>query len=329
MAMTRAGSANGSLSFLGSKIGLTLGAIVLTAGITTGGISWHNRAPSPAAAESDTASPDTAIANAVPTNESAVSEAAPPPINGPILWLRTVTADTGKPIPDVQIECLDWGARAAAKRKWFKSDCLGVCAISYEPGTPRLDLTAQKPPFADARILWQRPLGDSIPTNYVLRMERAVLIGGTVVDADDNPVAGATVTWNLNVPDSTLAQTGRPNETYGTKYETTTDQLGQWQLARTAEAIFPYLVGGAKESNCLDSMLAFTARDAPARRQLREGSYVFKLGRAVTARGVVVDENGAPIPKVRVWVAASPIPGDMVSPASEAVLESVRRTGEL
>ena len=302
LAITKAGTAQGLAGVLASKSGLALAAIVVVAGMTTIGLFWHGREPVAVMAGSGAALPEGAAAD--PTHVTAFPEPVLLSANGPFLRLQIVTADTGQPIPDVSIECIDWGRGQQMRRKQLKANRLGLCDVNFEQDTPRLDLTAQKAPFADARVLWRRGVRDTIPTNYVLRMERAVPIGGTVVDADGNPVAGATVTWNLNVPDPSYVQPPRSNEFYGTQYEATTDPQGNWLLARVAGAVIPYLFGGAKESNYLDSKEVFTFRDASAQQQLLQGGYVFKLGAALTANGVVVDESGAPVADASVWMSS-------------------------
>jgi hypothetical protein len=215
-------------------------------------------------------------------------------MNGSVLHLQIVTADTGKPIPNVPIDYFAWGWRTdpngaklrALWQKRFLSNRLGVCDVIYPENIDRLELITGKGPFADTRLLWQRPLGDVIPTNYVLRVERAVAISGTVVDAEGNGVPGAIVTLKLSAPDTAEPKPPQNNEYYGTTFEATTDQAGRWQINRVAGAIIPYLVGDAKESNYVDSDSIFTSRDKSAEQQLRDGTFVFKLGHPVTAEGI-------------------------------------------
>ena len=50
----------------------------------------------------------------------------------------------------------------------------------YPSNISELELTTRKEAFADTRLLWRPPNGDAIPTNYVLQLDRAVPIGGSV-----------------------------------------------------------------------------------------------------------------------------------------------------
>ena len=148
-------------------------------------------------------------------------------------------------------------------------------------------------------LLWRPPNGQSIPTNYVMRVDRPVPIGGSVMDAQGNPVAGAQVSFNQNEDPATLKLPQNHDFTY---VETTTDQDGHWHLNRIAEDMIPRLYGNASQSNYVYSDLAPSAMGKSVEKQLRDGNYIFKLGRAVTAKGIVTDGDGIPIPDAKILV---------------------------
>ena len=78
---------------------------------------------------------------------------------------------------------------------------LGVCEVPVPRATvTELVLVSQRDGFADTRLQWHVERGETIPQEYTLRLARAVSIGGTVMDADGNPVAGAQIGFN-NKPD--------------------------------------------------------------------------------------------------------------------------------
>ena len=304
-AMAGTAGTGGMLGLGYSKIAAAVAGVVLITGLFSALIHYEiKRRSADVPARQPTANQSISAPAVAPVSMTAVT--ATSSSSGLLFSLRVITADTGEPIPDVAVECeIMEGFSPRRERTQWRCNRIGVCNLTYPKRTSRIFLTAEKPPFADVCVRWQRPLGDELPTNYVLRMERAVAISGTVVDADGSPIAGATVTWQLAVPDSRLARTPRIHEYYGTKYETTSDTSGRWQLARMAEAILPYLTGQAADSNHLDSSVLSTARDVQARQQLRDGIYAFQLGTAVTLRGVVVDESGNPVSGAFVSVAGA------------------------
>ncbi len=294
-ATTGTTGANGPASLLTSKLKLALAAVALVAAI---GVVIFLRSGAETSGDRAKAAGSTiaTVAAVPPKNPPPVSQSHTRLHNDAVLHLQIVTADTAKPIPDVPLDYFGWAMWADPEQRKLRTHRLGDCDVIYPTNISRLELITGKEPFADTRIVWRPTLGDAIPTNCILRVERAVPIGGTVVDADGNPVAGAMVTWDLCATDPDVSKSSQSNEFYGTSYEATTDQLGRWQVNRMAGAIIPFLVGVARESNNVDSDSVFTARDKSVENQLREGTYVFKLARPVTAKGMVVDANGTPIP---------------------------------
>ena len=214
------------------------------------------------------------------------------------LHLTIVTADGGKPIPSVRIDYRGW-AGENFKGKHFTSDRFGECDVDYPANITLLELTTRKDGFADTQLLWRPPNGEVIPTNYVLRVDWPVAIGGTVVDPDGKPVAGAKVGWN-NQDDPSINKT--PQSHNFQWIETTTDANGKWRINRMAEDMIPTIYGGASHSNYVGTALLFAGRDPAVEKQLRDGTHVFHLGRALTVRGIVVDGGGNPVPDANILV---------------------------
>jgi len=214
------------------------------------------------------------------------------------LHLTLVTADGGKPIPSAAIEYRGW-AGGQFKGKHFTSDRFGECDVDYPTNITELELRINKDGFADTQLLWRPPNGEAIPTNYVVRIDWPVAIGGTVVDAEGKPVAGAKVGWN-NPDDPAIIKT--PQSHNFQWIETTTDDSGKWRINRMADEIIPTIYGSARHTNYVSTGLVFAGRDREVEKQLQEGTHVFHLGRAVTVRGIVVDGDGAPVPDAKILV---------------------------
>src|SRR6185437_13375966 len=130
------------------------------------------------------------VASLLATNLPVV--ARPEVQGGRVLHLQLVTADSGKPIPNVPIEYYAFLSDNFI-HKFIATDRLGECDVQYPTNVTKLELTTRKDGFADTRLLWLPSHGDVIPTNYVARIDWPVAIGGRVVDAIGKPVAGAKV----------------------------------------------------------------------------------------------------------------------------------------
>ena len=168
--------------FTASKTKLALGTIaaVLIATLTIMVVSHHP----------DAGISEKTVAIVAPTNSTMIVSATNIPAiavpviasvpskvtNGSVLHLEIITADTGKPIPMVPIDYRGW-AGGKFEGKQLMSDRFGKCDVVYPTNNTELELTTRKDGFADTRLLWHPSNGDIIPTNYVLRIDRPVLIG--------------------------------------------------------------------------------------------------------------------------------------------------------
>ncbi|HTQ50272.1 MAG TPA: sigma-70 family RNA polymerase sigma factor, partial [Candidatus Acidoferrales bacterium] len=253
---------------------------------------------SPAAVAATNASATVSATNLSATMVPAKAGVPSKVTNGLVLHLEIVTADTGKPIPMVPI---DYRGQAGGnfEVRQIISDRFGKCDVVYPTNIAELELTTRKDDFADTRLLWRPPNGEIIPTNYVLRIDRPVPIGGTVVDADGHPVAGAKVGWNH---EDDPANVKLPQSHDFAWIETTTDQAGRWRINRIAEDMLYRIYGSAGHSNYVHSTLLFAGRDKSVEEQLRAGTQVFKLGKSVAAIGIVTDADGTPVAEASILV---------------------------
>jgi RNA polymerase sigma factor (sigma-70 family) len=219
-----------------------------------------------------------------------------------ILHLAIVTSDGGKPIPNMPIGYRGWSG-TELKRKEFTADRFGECNVDYPTNITELELTTRQDGFADTQLLWCRTHGETIPTNYVLRIDWPATIGGQVVDDGGNPVPGATVGWNHQDDPATMKVP--QNHNFGW-IETTTDEKGKWRINRMAQEMIHAIYGSARHSNYVSSGLIFAGRDRTVEKQLRNGTYVFKLRKAATKAatitGIVVNSDGQPVPDAQVLV---------------------------
>ena len=205
--------------------------------------------------------------------------------------LTLLTTDTGKPIPNVVVE------RERDTQGKFLSQRDGTVQVTYPKSSKELQLTTRLDGFADTRLRWSLERGETVPATYTLRLERAVPIGGTVVDADGKPVAGAKV--GLNHEDDLATASRTENHEFGW-IEVATDDQGRWRVNRFAADILPGLYGYASHPDHVPTLSVHVSRDPALEPALRAEKHVFHLRRAVTISGTVVDTEGNPVAGAKV-----------------------------
>lgn len=155
---------------------------------TAGGVSTSAASAAPGG---EASTPGDGVA--VKVNTSASVRPADSDADPEALMLTFLTADSGEPVPSVAVAYRCWNG-TAVDRKTLHGTRDGMCEVRFpRTSTTQLQLTSQSEGFADTRLGWRPDRGEQIPFEYTLRLERAVPIGGTVVDTDGQPVAGAKV----------------------------------------------------------------------------------------------------------------------------------------
>ena len=226
------------------------------------------------------------------------------------LRLTILAADANKPVPGVEVECIESrkGGIAFPHRK-FISLRNGVCDVHYRSGYSRIRLVAWTDGFADTAVQWDRTEGDTIPASYTLRLIRAVHIGGYVRDEEGLPVADAKVVFEQNGAEVALGQaapTGHEDHAFY-HMQAVTDGQGRWNCDRIAPELLWVTKATASHPERPSEKATFDTLEA--QRLLREGAFVFKLSRGVTVRGTVHDEQGNAVAKADVDVQSHPNEG--------------------
>jgi hypothetical protein len=247
---------------------------------------------------STTNPPDVSSIAGATTNLGVKASAPVKTAHDAVLHLKIVAADSGKPIPMVPI---DYRASSGKKldRQHLVSDRMGELDVIYPTNVTELNLTTRKDGIADTHLIWRLSLGEIIPTNYLMRVDWPVAIGGQVVDTDGKPVAGASVVFWYQ-PD--MAWQKSPQNHEFVSIQTKTDEKGAWYINRIAAEMMPRIDGDARHSNYVESATTFVGQDREAEKQLREGTYVFTLSRGTTVTGLVEDTNGIPIPAANILI---------------------------
>ena len=291
---------------ISTKLKLLAGTTALTLLVTP--LVWHwegssqRAATIPQSVEPASAAP-ALQADTAPVSDSPVTQADPPIIaNASVLRLTILAADAKKPVAAVEVDCTAKKGKQQTREK-FTSRRDGLCDVYYPKDTDSLELVSQTAGFADTVLHWEPAKGDTIPTNYVLRLIRAVHIGGYVKEENGSPVPGVKVEFNRSIarvdPAAVLAHENHEFK----RIEMRTDAEGRWSLDRIAPDMLWRTTGFVMEPEYLMKVVALDNIDAKgAQELLREGRFVFTLSRGVTVQGMVVDTQGKAVPKAKVVV---------------------------
>jgi RNA polymerase sigma factor (sigma-70 family) len=228
------------------------------------------------------------IRAAVPQVAGRMSEAARS--NG--LHLIILAADSGKPVPNVLV---DYSGKTNEETKTLKffGDRAGNCYITIpREAISEMQLTTRVDGFADTRLRWKPEHGETIPATYTLKLIRPVALGGSVVDADDQPVAGADIHFSQD--DDPAAHKQLESHEFGW-IKISTDTNGHWSLSRIApEMLRRIWVSASHPSHLGVGGIRFSDWKG-AEEEMRAGKFTFHLGRTTRVRGIVVDVDGTPV----------------------------------
>jgi RNA polymerase sigma factor (sigma-70 family) len=286
----------------GAKLALGAAAVIIIAALWIGGSRSQPGSARPPSQLAQASSPEPAppapeLSQAAA--EPGIPAATPALPNTNLLHLVIVAADSGKPIPNVQIDYRGWESEKFSG-KTFTADRFGICDIDIPRAIlTRLELTSRSDGFADTRLRWQTDRGDVIPTAYQLRVVRPTPIGGYVLDPDGQPLAGAKVGFNHEDDPATAKW---PEDHHFGWIQVATDTNGHWSIDRMAPEMIRSIYGSASHPDFVQSPMVFTSRDKETGEAMRAGTFKFQLGRAVTAQGTVVDSNGQPVAGAKILV---------------------------
>lgn len=258
------------------------------------GVTVVDYTESPTVAATSATAPGNGVENSAATDAREENGEVPADL---VLELRSKT--TGEPVAGVELDYWAWGSGGYFKRQTLHADANGVCAVMLPENPTRFHFITAKEGLADTKLEWFPERGEVVPPRYVLQLEDAVPIGGIVVDADGNPVAGAKVGFNDEQKPPSL---NSPESHHFGWVEVATDEQGRWQINRLADGIIDEIYGSAKHLEHVGTPLVFTSKDRAVEEALRKGQHTFQLGRAIEAKGKIVDSFGLPLPYVNILV---------------------------
>ncbi len=314
-ALAAAVAGGGSLTLMLGLLATTKAKLLISGAavvIVAGGLLLLKRLPAPGVDATATATlasetPQAAKDSNPPTAANSDGVVAPATADAAAssnrLVLRVVAADSGQPVPSVTLDYWLWEGTKVGHEEPLRSTRFGVCEVPVpRDTTTELILVSQSDGFADTRLAWRPDRGEQIPEEYTLRVARSVPISGLVVDAEGQPVSGALVSFGSEA--NPASETRPQSDNFGWPFHitATTDAEGRWRIDRIAKATLRNTTCAASHSNHVRSVSMSLSRAPEAERQLLTGSYVFKLGHAVTVRGLVLDPEGQPVADANVLV---------------------------
>lgn len=330
LATGRAGAATGS----GVSAKLAVGLAALLLGI--GGLMWGSRqfgrasgiagttaasdtrpeGPSAGTGASASSQADSKVDGAEAT--AGPADSAEPRSSGSALVLTFLAKDSGQPVPNVQVNYRGYEGPHFTSLS-FTASRAGVARVRVVPGTTHLQLISVSEGFADTKLVWNPERGDAIPSNRIVRLERAALIGGTVVDPDGKPVAGAQVGWGHGEDVSVR----RDTESHDFDWiGVPTDSEGRWRIHRIAAPMLKRISGSATHPDFQPSeSIGYEGHPNlnhdELERQLLAEKHVFRLKPAALVQGVVLDEADVPVPGASVLVGSRGFTGSRNGKAAD------------
>ena len=227
------------------------------------------------------------------------AEVADPELRG---QLQLFVQDSGgNPLPQAQASSSFRSASASSSGQKYAADNHGMALIRFpDRGLAMLEVSALQDGFSGRKMLWDLKAGDTVPAGYTLKLAPEIIIGGTVVDNQEAPIAGATIslyrfwTGNDGSPDKKGEQPSFSNQ------EQTTDDQGRWQAKGLPAELLDHIGFDVKHPDFVSTNVTVGA-DSTVEKQLRDGTHKIVLQRGLEVRGRVLDGNDLPVSSATVW----------------------------
>jgi hypothetical protein len=244
------------------------------------------------------------------TNEAGDSGAngATPP-SGPGFLFRVIAAEDGRGIPGAKVVADQViGDQFFIESNWHRgkdqvTDAEGYCTVPLESGLSRLDVGALKDGFEQKSYTWWKDSEEQLPPFYVLKLGRAVTIGGHVQDKAGEPITGAGICVFFHGTGDSTDQEPK-SEGLGFRHEvvvTQTDHEGNWHCAITPPGYEHISISVQHPKFALKGFGVGTdSKGAIAPADLWAQKAVMVLEPGFEVRGFVLDEKECPLAGARV-----------------------------
>ena len=222
--------------------------------------------------------------------------------DAPVVEL-TVLNSKGERIADAGIHVSCWFHDQQYRKKYardLKTDSNGIAEIKLLPTLERIRFWVSAKDHVSLFNGIEPGMLPNLPRKITLQLQRSASIGGKVVDAEGNPVAGATIEIKRNDGGTKLDTNdfSRLNTWIAEGDDTLkSDQNGEWfidQRIPTGDDLeLSFIVKHPK--NLGDERWTSMVKKNVTLKQLKDRNAVFSLKSGVRITGSVVDDSGKPV----------------------------------
>ena len=237
---------------------------------------------------------------------------APQPDAGQLLF-RVLDAQSGAPVTHARLTLVSVAELSRRTTNTFTTDAQGAGTIFYSPipvkyWSHRIEIFRDS--YVPKYVSWsesQQDRIDEIPGEYTVKIDRAVTIGGTVMDEQEMPVPGVRVVFSVSGA-SVGASRARERLTLMGNYHTeVTDARGRWSCNHVParfgmidyKPVHPQFQEKIYASDSPDSA-NYVRVDRIAEADLLAGRAIMRLKAGLTIAGQVTEENGWPVTGAKV-----------------------------
>ena len=203
------------------------------------------------------------------------------------------------PVDNVTLNVIAHGDDSNDQSTEFEEISTGVFRVNIPQGTQHFSLRVSAPGQVPMAANWgPEDLTSGLPDEFTFRLPKGTKASGKVVDEADQPIADAKVYILVRTN-----QNLRPHHFYY-DYFVTTDNNGRWASNEMPELLDEAWIRLEHPDFATDVMFGESVANASVDK-LRAGTHVATMVKGVTVAGKVVDETGAPISNVTVFLGSS------------------------
>ena len=217
-----------------------------------------------------------------------VSGADPNVEEGLGMEIFVVEAGTSKPITDAVVKVY------AGQRKEFATDKDGLCWVDFGEAMPDyLSMRIIKDGYVPMMFAWRDEMAKNLPVQFTMTLAKGSIIGGKVVDENDEPVENVEV--KITVPEEESRQ--QPWISMR-DHSVTTDKEGKWQTDIIPEDADIIRINLVHADYVQDKV--FGRRKDYTVEELRDQRAVMVLLKGFALYGYVYNKDGQPVADAKV-----------------------------